>query len=431
MVGESEKAISVGVVGGGIGGLSAALSLLNAGFDVHVFEQATALGEVGAGIQVSPNSSRILHRLGLADELAAMGVRPDAFHQRRWDDGRTLLRTPLGDTVVEAFGFPHYQMHRADLLDTLIRALPSQRIHLGHKLVGFVDHAGRVQAAFENGVEIEFDLLVGADGIHSIVRSALFGSEIPHFTGCVAYRGLVPADRLKHLDLEVTTQVWMGPGAHFVHYFVQNRRLVNFVAVTERDQWTRESWTDRANVADALAAFEGWNAQLHEILRAVDETFVWALFDRAPLERWSTGRVTLLGDSCHPMLPFMAQGAAQALEDGATLTACLPGRRTSQRRSASTNSSACHVRPAFRQCRRPTRPGSICLTGLSSSSEMRSWQAARRTFRSTQLRGSTATTLAGSSQPCNEESSSNGGRGVAPVPECAGMSVQTQASVAE
>jgi salicylate hydroxylase len=323
MVGESEKAISVGVVGGGIGGLSAALSLLNAGFDVHVFEQATALGEVGAGIQVSPNASRILHRLGLADELAAMGVRPDAFHQRRWDDGRTLLRTPLGDTVVEAFGFPHYQMHRADLLDTLIRALPSQRIHLGHKLVGFVDHAGRVQAAFENGVEIEFDLLVGADGIHSIVRSALFGSEIPHFTGCVAYRGLVPADRLKHLDLEVTTQVWMGPGAHFVHYFVQNRRLVNFVAVTERDQWTRESWTDRANVADALAAFEGWNAQLHEILRAVDETFVWALFDRAPLERWSTGRVTLLGDSCHPMLPFMAQGAAQALEDGATLTACL------------------------------------------------------------------------------------------------------------
>jgi salicylate hydroxylase len=133
----------------------------------------------------------------------------------------------------------------------------------------------------------------------------------------------VPADRLKHLDLEVTTQVWMCPGAHFVHYFVQNRRLVNFVAVTERDQWTRESWTDRANVADALAAFEGWNAQLHEILRAVDETFVWALFDRAPLERWSTGRVTLLGDSCHPMLPFMAQGAAQALEDGATLTACL------------------------------------------------------------------------------------------------------------
>jgi salicylate hydroxylase len=323
MVGESEKAISVGVVGGGIGGLSAALSLLNAGFDVHVFEQATALGEVGAGIQVSPNASRILHRLGLTDELAAMGVRPDAFHQRRWDDGRTLLRTPLGDTVVEAFGFPHYQMHRADLLDTLIRALPSQRIHLGHKLVGFVDHGGRVQAAFENGVEIEFDLLVGADGIHSTVRSAMFGSEIPHFTGCVAYRGLVPADRLKHLDLEVTTQVWMGPGAHFVHYFVQNRRLVNFVAVTERDEWTRESWTDRANVADALAAFEGWNAQLHEILRAVDETFVWALFDRAPLERWSTGRVTLLGDSCHPMLPFMAQGAAQALEDGATLTACL------------------------------------------------------------------------------------------------------------
>jgi 2-polyprenyl-6-methoxyphenol hydroxylase-like FAD-dependent oxidoreductase len=323
MAEEPEKTISIGVVGAGIGGLAAALSLLRAGFDIHVFEQARALREVGAGIQVSPNASRILHRLGLADELAAMGVRPDAFHQRRWDDGRTLLRTPLGDTVVEAFSFPHYQMHRADLLTALIRKLPAHRIHLGHRLMRFVDRGRRVQATFENGVEIEVDLLVGADGIHSIVRSIMLGAATPHFTGCVAYRGLVPADRLKHLDLEVTAEIWMGPGAHFVHYFVQNRRLVNFVAVTEQDQWTRESWTDRGDIADALAKFGGWHPQVHEILRAVDETFVWALFDRAPLERWSTGRVTLLGDSCHPMLPFMAQGAAQALEDGATLTACL------------------------------------------------------------------------------------------------------------
>ena len=315
--------ISVGIIGGGIAGIGAALSLLRAGFDVHVYERARSVGEVGAGIQVSPNASRILHGLGLADELARMGVRPLAFHQRRWDDGRTLLKSPLGDAVVEAFGFPHYQMHRADLLATLVRALPAERLHVGHRCVGFADHGDRVEATFENGTEIEVDVLLGADGIHSTVRSLLFGPEDPVFTGCAAYRGLVPAERLRHLDLEVTAQIWMGPDAHFVHYFVQNRRLVNFVAIVDQDDWTGESWTDRGEVADALAAFAGWHPQLHEILRSVDETFIWALFDRPPLERWSSGRVTLLGDACHPMLPFMAQGAAQGLEDGATLTACL------------------------------------------------------------------------------------------------------------
>jgi salicylate hydroxylase len=313
----------VAIIGGGIGGLGAALSLLQAGFDVQVYERASAVSEVGAGIQVSPNASRILHRLGLADELARMGVRPTHFHQRRWDDGRTLLRSPLGDAVVEAFGFPHYQTHRADLVAALVSALPDERLHVRHRLIGVENHGDRVEATFDNGTTVEADLLVGADGIHSAVRAALFGPEHPSFTGCAAYRGLVPAERLRHLDLEVTAQIWMGPDAHFVHYFVQRRRLVNFVAVTEQDAWTGESWTDRGEVGDALAAFEGWHPQLHEILRAVDDTFIWALFDRAPLERWSAGRVTLLGDACHPMLPFMAQGAAQALEDGAALTACL------------------------------------------------------------------------------------------------------------
>lgn len=314
---------SVAIVGGGIGGIAAALSLLQAGFDVHVYERAAAISEVGAGIQVSPNASRVLHRLGLADDLARMGVRPLAWHQRRWDDGRTLLRADLGDAVIEAFGFPHYQMHRADLLGTLAGALPPERLHVGHLFVGLDDRGERVQARFANGTTVEVDLLIGADGIHSAVREMLFGPQDPVFTGCAAYRGLVPAERLRHLDLEVTAQIWMGPEAHFVHYFVASKRLVNFVAVIEQDSWTRESWTDPGDPADAIAAFEGWHPQLHEILGAVDETFIWALFDRPPLLHWSRGRVTLLGDACHPMLPFMAQGAAQALEDGATLTACL------------------------------------------------------------------------------------------------------------
>jgi salicylate hydroxylase len=316
------KELSIAIIGGGIGGISAALSLLRAGLDAHVYERAKKLSEVGAGIQVSPNASRILHGLGLADALAKMGVKPLAIHQRRWDDGRTLLRTPLGAWEA-AFGFPHYQMHRADLLDTLARALPAERLHIGHRFTALVDHGDRVEATFENGLHISVDALVGADGIHSSVRHVLFGPEKPHFTGCVAYRALVPAERLSHLDLEVILQVWMGPGKHFVHYYVQDRRLVNIVAAIEQDTWTRESWTDRGEVADWLAAHEGWHPQVRGILEATDETFIWALFDRRPMARWSVGRVTLLGDACHAMLPFMAQGAAQAIEDGATLATCL------------------------------------------------------------------------------------------------------------
>jgi salicylate hydroxylase len=317
--------MAVAVIGGGIGGLTAALALLRAGFDVHVYEQASALGEIGAGIQVSPNASRVLHRLGLAEPLARAGVRPLAWHQRRWEDGRTLLRAPLGDQVENAFGFPHYQIHRADLLSVLNDALPAERVHLAHRLADLVDRGDAVEVEFANGARATFDLVVGADGIHSATRTILFGPQHPRFTGCVAYRGLVPAERLRDLGLEVTAQVWMGPGGHFVHYYVSGGRLVNFVAVSERDTWTRESWTDRGEVADALAAFAGWHEQVRAILGAVEETFTWALFDRSPLERWSKGRVTLLGDACHAMLPFMAQGAAQAIEDGATLAACLAG----------------------------------------------------------------------------------------------------------
>src|SRR5262245_1791155 len=314
---------SVAVVGGGIGGLAAALSLLRAGFDVQVFEQAAALGEIGAGIQISPNASRLLHRLGLAEALDRTGVRPVAVHQRRWDDGRTLQRAPLGEAVEAAFGAPYYHFHRADLLDVLASALPPDRVHLGHRLTELTDDGDCVELRFTNGARIAVSMLVGADGIHSTVRGALFGPERPRFTGCIAYRGLVPAGRLAHLGLEVTSSNWMGPGGHFVHYFVGGGRLVNFVAVKERETWTRESWTDRGEVADALAAFQGWHPQVRAIIAAVDETFIWALFDRAPLERWSVGRATLLGDACHAMLPFRAQGAAQSVEDGATLVACL------------------------------------------------------------------------------------------------------------
>jgi salicylate hydroxylase len=315
--------ISIAVVGGGIGGLSAALCLLRAGFDVHVYEQVGTLGEIGAGLNIGPNASRILHRLGIGQALARTGVKPVTFDQRRWDDGRYLLRSPLGEVVETSFGAPYYTFHRADLHRALADALPPDRVHLAHRFTHLFDHGDRVEAHFENEASVSVDALIGADGIHSAVRHALLGPEQPRFTGCVAYRGLVQSDRLNHLGLETRTQIWMGPGRHFVHYLVSAGRFLNFVAITEEDTWLRESWVDRGAVADVLAAYAGWHPQVLSIIGAAEETYKWALFDRAPLPRWSVGRVTLLGDSCHPMLPFMGQGAGQAIEDAATLKGCL------------------------------------------------------------------------------------------------------------
>jgi len=316
-------ALSVAIVGGGIGGLSAALTLLRAGFDVHVYEQATELRELGAGIQISPNASRLLRQLGLGDALESLGVKPVGRRVRRWQDGRTLQHSVLAAAMEAQFGSPYYQMHRADLLQALVGALPKERMHAGHRLSGFADQGGRVDMLFENGTVASAAVLIGADGIHSTVRRMLFGDEKPRFTGCMCYRGLVPAEKLKHLDVPREATTWWGPGGHFVHYYVRAAKLLNFVAVRDHEAWTTESWTERGDVAEAIAAYSGWHPQLRGILECVEETFTWGLFDRLPLQRWSAGRVTLLGDACHAMLPFMAQGAAQSIEDGATLAACL------------------------------------------------------------------------------------------------------------
>jgi len=317
------SALRVVVVGGGIGGLSAALHLLRAGFDVQVYEQAPRIGEIGAGIQISPNASRLLIRLGLKPAMDRVGVRPLAVHQRRWQDGRTLQRAPVGAEVEQAFGAPYYHFHRGDLADLLGAAVPAERLHVGHRLVDLEQKGGRVLARFENGATSEADLVVGADGIHSRVRHLLFGAEKPRFTGCTAWRGLVPADRVRHLDIEVASHNWLGPDGHVVHYWVASGRFMNVVCVTEHGSWTQESWTTRGEVADALKRYEGWHPTVRGLIAAFPETFVWALHDRLPLPRWSDGPVALLGDACHPMLPFMAQGAAQSIEDGATLAALL------------------------------------------------------------------------------------------------------------
>ena len=314
------RAKSVAVVGGGIGGLTAAISLLQAGFDVQVYEQARWLSEVGAGINIGPNASRLLIRLGLGSELAELAFRAPFFHQRRWHDGRTLTRTPLGQLIEAEFGAPHYIFHRGELHAALAKAVPPERVHLAHRCVEIRQRDDHVEARFENGVVITADVLVGADGIHSTVRRALLGPERMRFA-CRAYRGLIPAERVSEIPAETTA--WLGPGRHFVHYFVSAGRLLNFVGHVEGEDWISESWSEPGDVADLRLAFKGWHPQVERIIDGVDETFVWAVLDREPLTRWSFGRVTMLGDACHPMLPFMGQGGAQAIEDAAALTACL------------------------------------------------------------------------------------------------------------
>jgi salicylate hydroxylase len=319
----SPAPLKVAVIGGGIGGLSAAVGLRQRGFEVDVYEQAPELTEVGGGINMGPNAVRVLYRLGLRDGIEREGVRPAGSHQRRWQDGRTLQRAALNPRCDELYGAPHITIHRADLLSVIAAGFPAERVHLGHRLVGLADRGDTVEARFDNGAGIRTQILVGADGIHSAVRAALFGEEEPRFAGCVAYRGLVPVERIADLNLEPGSQSWVGPGAHLVHYPVSRGRLLNFVGWTEHDTWNREDWTDRATIERALAAFEGWHPQIRHIIAAAETCFIWALFDRDPLPHWSVGRTTLLGDACHPMYPFMGQGAAQAIEDGAALAACL------------------------------------------------------------------------------------------------------------
>lgn len=313
------------VIGSGIGGLTAALTLRRAGIDVAIFEQASELREIGAGITMTPNASRILHRLGLEDAMRTFGVQLESIVCRRYDDGRVLARYTLGDEVRRVHGAPSYYFYRPELLDLLAAPIPKEIIHLDHKLAGLTEHHDLVEARFADGSTAEADVLIGADGIHSAVREELFGPESPRFSGMVAYRGLVSPQHLGGRP-ELQFSSWWGPIRHMIYYPVgRDARFLNVVAGAPAKDWQVESWSSTGDVNDLIAEYADWNVEVRDLIAKLDPLYKLALYDRNPLPRWSKGRVTLLGDAAHAMLPSMGQGAAQAIEDAAVLAKCLEG----------------------------------------------------------------------------------------------------------
>jgi salicylate hydroxylase len=316
------------IAGGGIGGVTAALCLLDAGIDVELYERSPALGEIGAGIQISPNGVKVLDRLGLTTALDAVAFRPEALEMRIGTSGLRLFSIPMRDEAVRRYGAPYYHIHRADLMSVLGDALQTRAPHavrLGRDIASFAQSSGAVELTLADGARATGDVLIGADGIHSRVREGLFGAEQPRFTGNVAWRLIVPAAALPNGLVPPTACIWVGPGRHAVTYYLRRGELVNFVGVVERGDWRNESWTERGDKRDLIADYAGWSKPITAIIEQATDCYRWALFDRDPLPKWSEGRVTLLGDACHPMLPFLAQGAVMAIEDAWVLARKLKG----------------------------------------------------------------------------------------------------------
>ncbi len=321
--------LKVIVAGAGLGGLALANCLARKGFEVFIVEQTRSLGEVGAGVQISANGARILHALGLEKPLAKVAFTPERGEVRHWQTGEVLATRPLGNSSLERFGFPYYHLHRADFHGVLANAateMPNVSIHLGQKITDVSQTNTGVTVVTETGETFNGDALIGSDGIHSAVRAALFGPDQPRFTGCVAWRATIPTDRLPLGHVRPAASNWIGKGGHFVHYYLRGGALVNCVGVMEQDKWAAESWSSQGAQADFLADFQDWHEDLKLLIHKAETCFRWGLFDRDPMPVWSHNRVTLLGDACHAMLPFMAQGAVMAIEDAYTVTQCLAAR---------------------------------------------------------------------------------------------------------
>ena len=310
---------SVIIVGGGIGGLFAANALIAQGLSVSVYEQAPSLGEVGAGVFVTPNSVRQLERVGLGPAVEKWGARvgPGSHYFRH--DGTPIAPVQVTDSAGwnATFG-----MHRADFVDFLAAALPASAVQVGHRCTGFTQDSDKARVSFANGAEAEADLVVGADGIHSELRPFVFPPSRPVFHGSVAYRGLVAHERIAHWPTDCW-QMWLGKGKHFLAFPVRAGKPINYVGFVPADAEMKESWSAPGDPDVLRREFAGWDPRIEGLLQHVQMTFRWALYDREPLPTWTKERLTLLGDAAHPMLPHLGQGANQAIEDGMALATIL------------------------------------------------------------------------------------------------------------
>lgn len=314
------------IIGAGIGGLTLALGLLKAGRDVLIFEQAPELGEVGAGLSISPNAALGLEYLDMIEFMEANSNAPLWQYTHHGETDEVLVAIDRGP-VREQYGAAYYQIHRADFHAELVRrieALNSDCIHLAHKLAEVKETSSGFLLRFENGTEHQAAALVGADGLRSIVRDQLFASDKPSFTGHMAWRGLIPANDLPDWYSEPASHVWVGPGKNCVCYPIRGKQLVNFVGFARADEWVEEGWSVKAKTGEIAAAFEGWHQHPTDLIAAVPDkdAYRWGLFAREPLDRLTKGNAALLGDAAHPMLPWFGQGASSSIEDGVVMARC-------------------------------------------------------------------------------------------------------------
>jgi len=322
------KDLEVIIVGAGLGGLTAALALLRAGFRVGVYEQAAELGEAGAGVTITPNGTRVLEHLLGAEVVRSVATTPTAGAIKHYRTGAILVETNRGNRMQEQYGAPYCQAHRADLhgaLAAAVRAIDPSCIHTRCTFGSLEESASGITATFLDGRRAHGDILVGCDGIRSAVRRALWGEERVTFTGYIAWRGLVPVERLEPGLIEPDSASFAGPARTFARYKVRRGTLINYAAFSRRPEWVAESWSVHSGIAELQREFHDFAPEVQAIIAATppERCFKWGLFDREPLERWTRGRATLLGDAAHPMTPFLAQGAVMALEDAMVLARAL------------------------------------------------------------------------------------------------------------